>query len=116
MKYDSLNLFRERTRLKRSPVVSAATALFSLSDTLTWQFQKLNIEFCYFSLKLIQDPYVEDVPEVKGYEKLQKAAVLTQTNHLRISCVGAVSKQKVVDASFPCCLYLVFKIPPRKTL
>lgn len=50
-----------------SPVVSVLTTLFSLSDTLAWQFQKLNIKFCYFSLNLNQDPYVEDVPEVKGF-------------------------------------------------
>lgn len=120
MKYGSLNLFKEKTRLNRSPVVSALTALYSLSDTLAWQFQKLNLKFC-FSLNLNQDPCVEDVPEVKGYDKysnqwLRFSHSESTTNRLRISFAGVLSKQNVADASFPYCLCLVFKIPHRKTL
>lgn len=110
MKCGSLNLFKERTGLKKSPVGSASPSLFSLSDTLACQFQKLNIKFCYFSLILNQDPCVEDVPEVKGfpadYEKdsnhwLQCSHWESKTNLLRISFVGAISKQNVNRCFFP---------------
>lgn len=94
------------------------STLFSVRYFM-WQFQKLNIKF-YFSLKLNQDPCVEDVPEVKGYEKYSDQGCNSHskstTSHLRMSFAGALSKQNVVDASFPYCLCLVFKILLKKTL